>query len=109
MNEELRYKDENGNHRPLKKGEKLVKLLAYMKFTNKNNLSDKKIAVVTGSSKGIGRAIAITLANTHSYSGIVTNSRDLGDAQTLRGQISSINAIITLAFLFTLILCFTSI
>jgi len=34
-----------------------------------------KIAIVTGSSKGLGRAIALTFAKSKGYSGIVINGR----------------------------------
>jgi glucose 1-dehydrogenase len=39
----------------------------------------RKIAVITGSSKGIGRAIAPTFAKSGEYSGIVVNSRGLAE------------------------------
>lgn len=37
----------------------------------------KKVAIITGSSEGIGRAIAIAFAKSKEYSGIVTNSRNI--------------------------------
>ena len=37
----------------------------------------KKVAIITGSSEGIGRAIAIAFAKSKEYSGIVTNSRKI--------------------------------
>ena len=59
-----------------------------------------KIAIVTGSSKGIGRAITITLAKSQNYSGIVTNGREIQEAQTVTKEIkelgtTKINAIET--------------
>ncbi|MGB8034817.1 MAG: hypothetical protein WCF03_13465 [Nitrososphaeraceae archaeon] len=39
-----------------------------------------KIAVVTGSSKGIGKAIALTFARSREYSGIVVNARNIEEA-----------------------------
>lgn len=56
----------------------------------KNNPNHKKIAVVTGSSKGIGKAIALNLAKSNSYSGIVTNSRELDDAQSVTREINEL-------------------
>jgi glucose 1-dehydrogenase len=49
-----------------------------------------KIAVVTGSSKGIGRAIAITLAKSKDYSGIVTNARYQREAEAVSDEIKSL-------------------
>lgn len=49
-----------------------------------------KIAVVTGSSKGIGRAIAIAFAKSQTYSGIVINSRKLSDAQLVSRDIDAL-------------------
>ena len=40
----------------------------------------EKIAVITGSSKGIGKAIALAFAASKEYRGIVTNSRNLDEA-----------------------------
>ena len=42
---------------------------------------DKKVAIITGSSKGIGKAIALGLAKTDSYSAIVVNGLKLDQAQ----------------------------
>src|SRR5574337_939374 len=39
-----------------------------------------KIAVVTGSSKGIGRAIAMAFASSGEYGAVVTNARKLEEA-----------------------------
>ena len=39
---------------------------------NTNNRK-KKIAPITGSSEGIGKAIAVSFVNSGQYSGIVTN------------------------------------
>jgi len=47
---------------------------------NTNNRK-KKIGVITGSSEGIGKAIAVAFANSGQYSGIVTNSRKVEGAQ----------------------------
>lgn len=50
----------------------------------------KKVAVVTGSSKGIGKAIAISFANSKEYSAIVINSRKLEEAQTASEEIKAL-------------------
>ena len=42
----------------------------------------KKIAVVTGSSMGIGKAIVIAFANSKQYSGIITNGRNIDELQS---------------------------
>jgi glucose 1-dehydrogenase len=43
-------------------------------------LMTRKIAIVTGSSKGIGKAIALVFANSKQYSGIVINARKIEEA-----------------------------
>jgi len=40
-----------------------------------------KIAIVTGSSKGIGRAIALAFAKSKVYSGIVINGRKMDEVE----------------------------
>jgi glucose 1-dehydrogenase len=50
----------------------------------------KKIAVVTGSSKGIGRAIVLAFARSIEYKGIVTNSREIEEAQQVSEEIRSL-------------------
>ena len=47
----------------------------------------RKIAAVTGSSKGIGKAIAIAFAKSNDYFGIVTNSRRQEEAQRVSEEI----------------------
>lgn len=46
-----------------------------------SKLSSKKVAVITGSSKGIGKAIALTFARSKEYSAIVINARKLEEAE----------------------------
>ena len=49
-----------------------------------------KIAVVTGSSKGIGKAIVLTFAKSGQYRGIVVNSRKQAEAQEVADEIVSL-------------------
>ena len=48
-----------------------------------------KIAVITGSSEGIGKAIDVAFANSGQYSGIVTNSRKVEGAQQVADGIKA--------------------
>jgi NAD(P)-dependent dehydrogenase (short-subunit alcohol dehydrogenase family) len=54
-------------------------------------MGKKRIALVTGSSKGIGKAIALSFANSKGYSGIVTNSRKVEEAQSVSKKIKNLN------------------
>jgi glucose 1-dehydrogenase len=56
---------------------------------NNNNTarSKMKIAIVTGSSKGIGRAIALTFAKSKVYSGIVINGRKMDEVREVADEI----------------------
>ena len=56
----------------------------------KKNKENKKVAIITGSSEGIGRSIAIALANSGEYSGIVTNSRKGQEAQQVADEITTL-------------------
>src|SRR5690349_11803026 len=58
--------------------------------TANNKRKNKKIAVITGSSEGIGKAIAVAFANSGRYSGIVTNSRKVERAQQVADEIKSL-------------------
>ena len=49
-------------------------------------MADKPVAVVTGASRGIGRAIALRLSRTHR---IVAIARDAGRLKTLAGEIDA--------------------
>ena len=61
--------------------------------TNQNNdLKKNKIAIVTGSSDGIGKSIAIAFAKSCDYSGIVINSRKINDAQLTANEIQNYGA-----------------
>jgi glucose 1-dehydrogenase len=53
-------------------------------------VSGRKIAVVTGSSKGVGRAIALAFAKSGEYLGIVVNSRKQAEAQEVSDEIKSL-------------------
>ena len=44
---------------------------------------NNKIAIVTGSSKGIGKAIVMAFARSKEYSGIVVNARRAEEAQNV--------------------------
>ena len=49
----------------------------------------KKVALVTGSSKGIGKAIAVAFARSNDYLGIVINSRNVEEAQKASDEIKA--------------------
>ena len=51
---------------------------------------NKKIGVVTGSSKGIGKAIAIAFARSGEYFVVVTNAEKIQEAQTVSDEIRSL-------------------
>jgi glucose 1-dehydrogenase len=55
-------------------------------------MANKRIALVTGSSKGIGKAIAVSFANSKDYSGIVINSRRVEEAQLVSTEINNLRA-----------------
>jgi glucose 1-dehydrogenase len=48
---------------------------------------NNKVAIVTGSSKGIGKAIVIAFARSKEYSGIVVNARKAEEAQNAYKEI----------------------
>jgi len=61
-----------------------------LESNNQNNdLKKNKIAIVTGSSEGIGKSIAIAFAKSCDYSGIVINSRKINDAQITANEIKT--------------------
>ena len=64
-----------------------------LESNNQNNdLKKNKIAIVTGSSEGIGKSIAIAFAKSCDYSGIVINSRKINDAQLTAYEIQNYGA-----------------
>ena len=46
-----------------------------------------KVAIVTGSSKGIGKAIVLAFARSKEYSGIVVNARRTEEVQNVSREI----------------------
>jgi len=54
-------------------------------------MSKLKVAVVTGSSKGIGKAIALSFAKSKEYSGVVINSRKVEEAQAVSKEIKNLH------------------
>ncbi|MGI8834077.1 MAG: SDR family NAD(P)-dependent oxidoreductase, partial [Nitrososphaeraceae archaeon] len=44
---------------------------------------NNKVAIVTGSSKGIGKAIVLAFARSKQYSGIIVNARRIEEAQSV--------------------------
>jgi len=64
-----------------------------LESNNQNNdLKKNKIAIVTGSSEGIGKSIAVAFAKSRDYSGIVINSRKINDAQRTANEIKNYGA-----------------
>jgi len=51
---------------------------------------NKKVAVVTGSSKGIGKAIAIAFAKSGEYAAITTNARKVQEAQVVSNELRAL-------------------
>ena len=57
-----------------------------------HNENQGKVAVVTGSSKGIGKAIALAFAKSGEYRGIVINSRKQAEARQVADEIKSLGS-----------------
>jgi glucose 1-dehydrogenase len=56
-----------------------------------NNANPKsKVAVVTGSSRGIGRAIVLAFAKSNTYTGIVVNARKRDEAERVAKEVQDI-------------------
>src|SRR5919197_5783054 len=55
-----------------------------------NTNRTSKVAVVTGSSKGIGRAIVLAFAKSDTYTGIVVNARKREEAETIAKEVQDI-------------------
>jgi glucose 1-dehydrogenase len=58
-----------------------------------NSNKKKKVAIITGSSEGIGKSIAVALAKSGEYSGLVINSRKIDEAQQTANEIKNNNII----------------
>jgi glucose 1-dehydrogenase len=74
-------------------------LCSTVNHTIQNNDNDKdknhngsKIAIVTGSSEGIGKAIAVAFARSGEYSGIVVNSRKIEEARRVADEIKTLGS-----------------
>jgi NAD(P)-dependent dehydrogenase (short-subunit alcohol dehydrogenase family) len=57
--------------------------------TNITTGTKGKIAIVTGSSKGIGKAVALAFAKSKGYSGIVVNGRKMEEVQEVADLVKS--------------------
>jgi NAD(P)-dependent dehydrogenase (short-subunit alcohol dehydrogenase family) len=57
---------------------------------DKNQRRRSKIAIVTGSSEGIGKAIVVAFARSGEYSGVVVNSRKIEEAQRVADEINAL-------------------
>jgi glucose 1-dehydrogenase len=55
-----------------------------------HNNANRKVAIITGSSKGIGRSIALAFAKSGNYSGIVVNGRKIDEAKRVTKEIQGI-------------------
>lgn len=58
--------------------------------SNNNTKRTGKVAVVTGSSKGIGRAIALAFAKSNIYAGIVINARKRDEAERVAREVQDL-------------------
>lgn len=56
-----------------------------------NSNKKKKVAIITGSSEGIGKSIAVAFAKSGDYSGIVINSHKIDEAQQTANEIKNDN------------------
>lgn len=61
-----------------------------LELVDRMAITKNKVAVVTGSTKGIGKAIAVAFAKSRDYSGIVVNGRNLEEALAASEEIKAL-------------------
>ena len=54
---------------------------------NDNSNRKRKVAIITGSDRGIGRAIALGFAKSDTYAGIVVNARKRNEAERVAKEV----------------------
>ena len=67
-----------------------LSMLNHTDSQNKNNKRRSRIAIVTGSSEGIGKAIVVAFARSGKYSGIIVNSSKIEEAQRVADELKKL-------------------